>query len=325
MVKKKCQTRSKWVIFSFETLWPVCADSLKDFTSPSWRQLREFLRHAEMGNWCRWSGWATWALARKAKLRSIAFRTHWLNISDGLLVNHELHIGNLKETTACKLHCNFDKCINLLTVTTSYEYDADYALTPANLKWHQWSAPGFFGLWTMAGCSILRSFLAAVHLTRLQPPGHGISISYITFNVFQHHMVCLNISMLVLMWEPPFPRLTVDRSRGRRGWQDVSQYLKMQATESIFLSRSISQDMFEWQKKGFQWFPVPFVAFFHCWPCRWFEKQFLNVSHSRLWRNPGAKNHEFLDQIIRSESFSTIQISEFVVNGLLGLLGQTFL
>ena len=168
MVKKKCQTRSKWVIFSFETLWPVCADSLKDFTSPSWRQLREFLRHAEMGNWCRWSGWATWALARKAKLRSIAFRTHWLNISDGLLVNHELHIGNLKETTACKLHCNFDKCINLLTVTTSYEYDADYALTPANLKWHQWSAPGFFGLWTMAGCSILRSFLAAVHLTRLQ-------------------------------------------------------------------------------------------------------------------------------------------------------------
>lgn len=125
------------------------------------------------------------------------------------------------------------------------------------------------------------------------------------------------------MWEPPFPRLTVDRSRGRRGWQDVSQYLKMQATESIFLSRSISQDMFEWQKKGFQWFPVPFVAFFHCWPCRWFEKQFLNVSHSRLWRNPGAKNHEFLDQIIRSESFSTIQISEFVVNGLLGLLGHS--
>ena len=84
------------------------------------------------------------------------------------LVNHQLHIGNLKETTACKLHCNCDKCINLLTVTTSYEYDADYALTPANLKWHQWSAPGFFGLWTMAGCSILRSFLAAVHLTRLQ-------------------------------------------------------------------------------------------------------------------------------------------------------------
>ena len=34
---------------------------------------------------------------------------------------------------------------------------------------------------------------------KLFPPGHGISASYITFNVFQHHMVCLNISMLVLM------------------------------------------------------------------------------------------------------------------------------
>ena len=59
--------------------WPVWPDSLKDLTSPSWIQLREFFRHAETGSWWRCKGWV--AALRKELKRTMA--KPWRpNISD---------------------------------------------------------------------------------------------------------------------------------------------------------------------------------------------------------------------------------------------------